>query len=65
LTPNKYLVHFPPHGKVSDIKSSPSFNLRKEGVQVGVVEWVGDLDPFSVLKEVWIKMEGIPAKRCG
>jgi hypothetical protein len=23
-------------------------------VQVGVVEWVGDLDHFSELKEVWI-----------
>jgi hypothetical protein len=41
ITPAKFLVRFPPHRKVSDIKSLPSFNLRKEGVQVGVVEWMG------------------------
>jgi hypothetical protein len=40
--------------------SLPSFNLRKEGVQVEVVEWVGDLDCFSELKEVWIQLERIP-----
>jgi hypothetical protein len=44
---------------VSDIKRLPFFNLRK-GVQVGVVEWVGDLDHFSELKEVWIRLEGTP-----
>jgi hypothetical protein len=49
-----------PHRRVSDIKNLPSFNLRKEGVQVGVVEWVGDLDHFSELKEVWIVLKGIP-----
>jgi hypothetical protein len=64
LTPCKYLVRFPPHRRVSDIKSLPSFNFRKEGVQVGVVEWVGDLHHFSVLKEVWIRLEGNPPKWC-
>jgi hypothetical protein len=34
--------------------SLPSFNLRKEGVQVEVVEWVDDLYHFSQLKEAWI-----------
>jgi hypothetical protein len=57
-------VRFPPHKKVSDLKSSPSFNLRKEGVQVEVIEWVGDLDHFSELKEVWITLEGIPPRWC-
>jgi hypothetical protein len=32
LTPNRYLVRFPPHRRVEDIKNLPSFNLRKEGV---------------------------------
>jgi hypothetical protein len=32
LTPSKFLVSFPPHRRVSDIKNLPSFNLRKEGV---------------------------------
>jgi hypothetical protein len=64
LTPVRFLVRFPPHRKVIDIMSLPSFNLRKEGVQVEVVEWVGDLDHFSQLKEAWIQIEGIPPKWC-
>jgi hypothetical protein len=30
LTPCRFLVRFPPHRRVSDIKTLPSFNLRKE-----------------------------------
>jgi hypothetical protein len=52
LTPSQFLVRFPPHRRVCDIKNLPSFNLRKEGVQVGVLEWIGDLDHFSELKEI-------------
>jgi hypothetical protein len=29
LTSSKFLVQFPPHRRVVDIKSLPSFNLRK------------------------------------
>jgi hypothetical protein len=64
ITPCKYLVRFPPDKRVANLKSLPSFNLRKEGVQVGVMEWVGDLDHFSELKEVWISLEEIPPKWC-
>jgi hypothetical protein len=49
---------------VADIKNYPSFNLRKEGVQVKVLEWFGDLAPYSVLQDVWIQMKGIPPKWC-
>jgi hypothetical protein len=49
---------------VTDIKNLPSFSLRKEGVLVDVVEWIGDLDQFSELKEVWIQLEGIPSRWC-
>jgi hypothetical protein len=52
LTPCKFLVRFPPHRRVANIKALPSFNLRKEGVQVEVVEWMGELDHFSELREV-------------
>jgi hypothetical protein len=64
ITPCKYLVRFPPHKKVADLKNLPSFNLRKDGVQVEVMEWVEDLDHFSELKEVWIILKGIPPKLC-
>jgi uncharacterized beta-barrel protein YwiB (DUF1934 family) len=60
LTPNRYLVRFPPHRRVKDIKNLPSFNLRKEGVQVEVVEWIGDLDHFGQLTEAWVHLDGIP-----
>jgi hypothetical protein len=42
-------VKFPPNKKVADIKNYPSFNLRKEGVQVKVLEWIGDLKPYNEL----------------
>jgi hypothetical protein len=54
LIASKYMVRFPPHQKVSNIKNLPSFNMRKEEVQVEVMEWIGDLDHFSELKEVLI-----------
>jgi hypothetical protein len=57
-------VRFPPHRKVTDIKSLPSFNLRKEGVQVEVKEWIGDLNHFSELSEVWIQLDEIPPNWC-
>jgi hypothetical protein len=34
--------------------------LRKEGVQVGVMELIGDLEYFNELKEIWIQLEDIP-----
>jgi hypothetical protein len=62
--PCRFLVKFPPHKRVADVKSVPSFNLRKEGVQVQVMEWVRDLSQFSELKEAWIIVEEIPPKWC-
>jgi hypothetical protein len=60
----KFLVRFPSHKKVASIKNYPSFNLRKEGVQVEVLEWIGDLNPFAELQEVWEQMLGIPSRWC-
>ncbi|TVU24263.1 hypothetical protein EJB05_26684, partial [Eragrostis curvula] len=64
LDKGQFLVRFPPHKKVADIKNLPSFNLRKEGVRVEVNEWIGELDPFEELQEVWVQVSGIPPKWC-
>jgi hypothetical protein len=47
LEVGKFLVRFPPHKKVADIKNYPSFSLRKESVQVEVLEWLGDINEFA------------------
>ena len=60
LEPGNFLVRFLPHKKISDIKNYPSFGLRKAGVQVEVLEWVGDTEPMGELQEVWVQIRGIP-----
>jgi hypothetical protein len=64
LTPSSLLVRFPPQKRVADIKSLPAFNLRKVGVQVEVTDWIGELEHFSELAEVWVQLESIPPKWC-
>jgi hypothetical protein len=44
------------------IKFGTETRLNK--ILVGVVEWVGDIDHFTELKEVWVQLEGIPLKWC-
>jgi len=64
LEPGNFLVRFLPHKKISDIKNYPSFGLRKTGVQVEVLEWVGDTEPMGELQEVWVQIRGIPPRWC-
>lgn len=64
LEKGNFLVRFPPHKRVADIKNYPSFNLRKAGVQVEVLEWIGDMEPYGELQEVWVQMKGIPPRWC-
>ena len=54
-------MRFPPHKKVEDIKNYPSFNLRKDGVQVEVLQWIG-ISILSELQEVWVQMRFIPPR---
>jgi hypothetical protein len=49
LISSNFLARFPPHRKACDIKNLPSINLRKEGVQMEVVECIGDIEHFSEL----------------
>lgn len=62
----RFFVRFPPHKKVIDIKKHPSFNMRKEGVRVEVLEWIGELDPLEELQDVWLQLQikGIPPRWC-
>lgn len=53
-------MRFPPQRNVADIKNYPSFNLRKAGVQVEVLEWLGDIAKYDELQETWVEMRGIP-----
>jgi hypothetical protein len=64
LTSSIFLVRFPPHRRVTDIKNLQSFNLRKEGVQVEIMEWIGYLDHFGQLTNIWVQLEGIPPMWC-
>ncbi|KAG2624452.1 hypothetical protein PVAP13_3KG130500 [Panicum virgatum] len=64
LDVKQFLVRFSPHRKMTDIKNYPSFDLRKPGVKVEVLEWVGNLEPYSELQEVWVQVRGIPPIWC-
>jgi hypothetical protein len=60
---NKWPWHIRKNCLIFFATSLPSFNMRK-GVQVEVKEWIGDLDHFSELSEVWTQLDVIPPKWC-
>ena len=64
LEPGSFLVRFPPHRKVADMKNYPSVGLRKPGVQIEILEWVGESVSVKELQDVWVQIRGIPPKWC-
>jgi hypothetical protein len=54
LNSANFIVRLSPNKKVHNIKNCPSFNMRKEGVQVEVLEWLGDSKPYGELQEDWV-----------
>lgn len=60
----KFLIRLPPNKNIDELVEYPLINLKKKGVYVSFSKWNGELDPFGELKEIWVKIEGIPSKWC-
>jgi hypothetical protein len=62
----KYLVRFPRHKQIAStlISDITYFKMKKEGVLVSLRAWIGDIEPYDSLEEVWVQMSGIPPKCC-
>ena len=58
LEPDSFLVRFPPHRKVADMKNYPSVGLRKPGVQIEILEWVGESVPLEELRTYGFRSGG-------
>jgi hypothetical protein len=58
---DRYLLKFPSH-KLFNIKNYPFLNLRKKGVQVKVLKWIGDMQTYRELHKVWMLMKDIPPR---
>jgi hypothetical protein len=52
----KFLVRFPPQKQISStlIYDVTYFRLKKEGVLVSLRAWIGDVEPYDVLDEIWV-----------
>jgi hypothetical protein len=52
----KFLVRFPPQKHISAtlISDVTYFRLKKEGVLVSLRDWIGDVEPYDELDEIWV-----------
>jgi hypothetical protein len=57
-------VRFPPAKRVENlvVGSASLFYLNKTRVMASLKSWNGDIEPISLLSEVWIQIRGIPPK---
>jgi hypothetical protein len=57
-------VRFPPHKQVSAtlISDKTYFKMKKDGVLVSLKAWIGDIEPYDTLEEIWVQVSGIPPK---
>ena len=54
IDPATFLVRFPPWKSVKELSEFPAFDLEKEGVNVKIASWNGELNPLNSLDEVWV-----------
>jgi hypothetical protein len=60
----KFLVRFPPHKSVATILISETtyFKMKKDTTLVSLKAWLGDIESYDVLDEVWVQIRGVPLK---
>lgn len=64
LDPKNFLVRFPPWKNVSELSEFPAFDLEKEGVNVKITSWTGEVSALAELQDFWVTVKGIPPKWC-
>jgi hypothetical protein len=57
---HKYLVRFPPHRVVSAtlISDATYFKMKKDSVLVSLRAWLGNVEAYDELEEVWVQVRG-------
>ncbi|KAM0910493.1 hypothetical protein ACQ4PT_014116 [Festuca glaucescens] len=72
LEPNSFLVRFPPWKDVKELSEErqhflsefPAFVLEKDGVNVKIFVWTGEVNALAELQDCRVSIRGIPPKWC-